>query len=191
MCARYYTSCCTQQHCLMHFIAHSQVCSQDTLKHIPHHTLKYTPHCTGWDTPSLHENMLPSKLSRRSQVHSKYDDPKYPSEYVLKQTPDHALKNDPNYTRWHTPNLRGCTLLSKLSWCSQVHSEYEAPKRTSQYVLKYTSEHDLNMLPSTLQECSQVCLQLCSQVHSQACCQELSQLHWMAYSQPAKLYAPR
>jgi len=64
---------------------------------------------------------LPSKLSRRSQVHSEYA-PKYTSEYVLKYTPEHALKDAPNCTRWHTPSLLDCTFPSKLSRRSQAHS---------------------------------------------------------------------
>ena len=45
----------------------SQVSSQDALKHTPEHALKYTIALD--DTPSLLDYTLPSKLSRRSQVH--------------------------------------------------------------------------------------------------------------------------
>jgi len=58
------------------------------------------------DTPSLHDYTLPSQLTSCSQVHS---------EYVLKYTPGHALKDAPNCTRWHTPSLLGSTLPSTLS----------------------------------------------------------------------------
>jgi len=96
MCARYYTSCCIQQNCPMHFIARSQalkmlsstlpialedalqayltipsqVSSQHCLKHTPEYTLQYTPNCTRWHTPSLLDCVLPSKLSRQCQAHS-------------------------------------------------------------------------------------------------------------------------
>jgi len=50
--------------------------------------------------------MLPSQLTRCSQVHSEYD---------LKYTAGHAFKDAPNCTRWHTPSLLGSTLPSTLS----------------------------------------------------------------------------
>ena len=71
MCARYYTSCCIQQNCQMHFIARSQVSSQNALKHTPEYALKYTPNCTRWNTPSLLDCTLPSMLARRSEAHSR------------------------------------------------------------------------------------------------------------------------
>jgi len=49
----------------------SQVSSQDALKHTPEHALKFTPNCTQWHTPGLLDCTLPSKLSRRSQAHSR------------------------------------------------------------------------------------------------------------------------
>jgi hypothetical protein len=97
MCARYYTSCCMQQHCPMHFIAcpralktlssrllstlsnmlpawwtiHYQVSSQIALNRTPEYALKYTPNCTRWHAPSRLDYTLPSELSRRSQAHSR------------------------------------------------------------------------------------------------------------------------
>jgi hypothetical protein len=85
---------------------HSQVSSHDALKHIPQHTLKYTPNCTRWHTPSL--------LDIHCQSHSKYV-PKYTSEYVFKYTPGHTLKDAPNSTQCHTPSLFDCTLPRMLS----------------------------------------------------------------------------
>ena len=49
----------------------SQVCSQDALNHTAEHALKYTPNCTWLHTRSLLVYTLPSKLSRRSQLHSR------------------------------------------------------------------------------------------------------------------------
>jgi len=49
----------------------SQVSSQDAPKHTPGHALKDAPNCTRWRTPSLLDCTLPSKLSRRSQAHSR------------------------------------------------------------------------------------------------------------------------
>jgi len=43
---------------------HSQVSSQDALKHTLEHAHKYTPDCTRWHTLSLLDYTLPSKLSR-------------------------------------------------------------------------------------------------------------------------------
>ena len=49
----------------------SQVSSQNTLKHTPEYALKYTSNYTWCHNPSLLEYMLPSELSRCSQVHSR------------------------------------------------------------------------------------------------------------------------
>jgi len=137
LCAWYYTSCCIQQNCQMHFIARSQVSAQDALKHTPEHALKYTPNCTRWHSQ-------PAWL------------------YAPTHTPEYAPKYTSNCTRWLTPSLLDYTLPSKLSRCSQVHSEY-TPKYTSVYVLKYTPEPPLKDAPN------------CSRWHSQ----------------PARLYAPK
>jgi len=143
MCARYYTSCCIQQHCQMHFIARSQVSSQDDLK-----TISSTlPTMLSNTLPIALNDILPGCLTICSQVHSEYEAPKYTSEYILKYTPEHTLKDAPNCTRWDTAILLGCTLQSKLSRRSQAHSRAR------------------------------------SQVHSQ--------LHSMTHSQPAWLYTPK
>jgi hypothetical protein len=70
-------------------------------------------------TPSLLDYMLPSKHSRHSQLHSEYI-PKYTSEYVLKYTSGHVFQDAPNCTRWHTPSLLHCKLPIKLSRRSQL-----------------------------------------------------------------------
>jgi len=70
------------------------------------------------DTASLHDYTLPRQLTRCSQVHS---------QYVLKYTPGHDLKDAPNCTRWHTPSLLDCTLPNQLSGCSQAHSRARCP----------------------------------------------------------------
>ena len=49
----------------------SQVSSHNNLKHTPDHAFKYTPSCTRWHTPSLLDCTFRSKLSRRSQSHSR------------------------------------------------------------------------------------------------------------------------
>jgi hypothetical protein len=43
---------------------HSQVSSQDPLKHTPENALKDAPNCTRWHTPSLLDCMLPNTLPR-------------------------------------------------------------------------------------------------------------------------------
>ena len=90
------------------------------------------------DVPDI---TLPSNLSSSSQV---------TSEYVMKYTSELAVKNAPTYTRWHTPGLLGCMLLSALRVRSQVHTEY-AWKHTSEYVLKYTPGHALKNVRSCTQ----------------------------------------
>jgi len=90
---------------------------------------------------------LPSKLSRRSQVHSEYT-PKYTSEYVLKYTPRHALKETPNCTRWYTSSLLDCTLPITLDGtlpaCWTVRSQV-----SSQDTPKYTTSTLQSIPPST------------------------------------------
>src|SRR5882757_7630441 len=49
----------------------SQLSSQDTPKYTPGHALKDAPNCTRWHPPSLLDCTLPSKLSKRSQAHSR------------------------------------------------------------------------------------------------------------------------
>jgi len=90
----------------MHFIARSQVRSEvhSWLHSIAHSqpAWLYAPNCTRWHTPSLLDCTLPialdgapqpawitlpTKLSRRSQVHS---------EYAGKYTPGDALQDAPN-----------------------------------------------------------------------------------------------
>ena len=103
---------------------------------------------------------LPSKLSKRSQVHSEYA-PKYTSVYVLEYTPGRAPKEAPNCTRWHTPSVLDYTLPSKLSRRSQEHLWVRtqvhlrvALKYTPEYVLKYTPNctrwHTPSLLDCTL-----------------------------------------
>jgi hypothetical protein len=76
--------------------------------------------------------MLPCKLSRRSQLHSEY-------------APKYTL----NCSRWHTPSMRDCTLLSKHSRHSHVHNRV-ALKYTSQHVLKYAPNCTRWYTPSLL-----------------------------------------
>jgi len=174
VCARYYTSCCIQQNCQMHFIARSQALKtlSNTLPSTFSSTLPIalddtlpacltirsqvssqdTLNCTQWHTLSLLDYTLPSKLSRRSQLHSMaHSQPAWlyvskkalktlpialkgtlpafltvrsqvSSQDALNHTPEHALKYTTNCTRWHTPSLLDYTLLSKLSRRSQLHS---------------------------------------------------------------------
>ena len=77
---------------------------------------------------------LSSKLSRHSQVHSRacsqelfqlhsmtHSQPAwlFAPTYTLR----HALKDAPNFTRWHTPSQLYHTLPSELSRRSQAHSQ--------------------------------------------------------------------
>jgi len=68
-CAWLYTPNCSRWHTPSLLDLRSQVSSQDTPKHTSGHALKDTSKCTRWHTPSLLDCMLPSKLSRHSQVH--------------------------------------------------------------------------------------------------------------------------
>jgi hypothetical protein len=147
-------------------------------------------------TPSLLDYMPPSIHSRRSQVLTEYA-PKHTSEYVLKYTPGHALKDARRCARWHTHSMLDYTLPSKSSRRTQVHSEY-APNYT-EYILKHTPGHDLKDAPNcirwhtpSLVYCTLPRkLSICSEAHSRERSQVHSQLHSMTHSLPAWLYAPK
>jgi len=141
MCALYYTSCCIQQNYRMHFIEYYQVrsevhswlhsivnsnpawhtlptnlsrfsqvhskyapkyTSKYILKYTPVHALKDSINCTWWHSPSLLDCTLPSKLSSTLPR-------------TLSRTLPIALDGK--------CSLLDYTLASKLSRCSQAHSQ--------------------------------------------------------------------
>ena len=59
--------------------------------------IKYASNSTQSHILSLHDSMLPDKLSRSVQVHSKYV-PKYTSKDIFKYPLEHVLKNAANCT---------------------------------------------------------------------------------------------
>jgi len=156
---------CPRQHLPACLTVRSQVCSQDALKHTPENALNDAPNCTRWHTPSLLNCTLPSKLSRRSQAHSRACSQGHyqlhsmtlpawlsvrsqvSSQDVLKHTPENALKHTPNCTRWHTAGLLDCMIPSKLSRRSQAHSWARS---------QVHSQLHLMTLPACMTECSQV-----------------------------------
>jgi len=94
---KYYTLCCIQQYSRIHFIACSEVGSQDVLKYTPKYNQKYASKSTQSHILSLLDSMLPGMLSRSIQVHSKYIS-SYTSKDILMYTSEHALNNTPNCT---------------------------------------------------------------------------------------------
>jgi len=93
---------------------HFQVYSQDSAKHAIEHTLKFTPSCTWWHTPSLlYYYMLCTMLARHCQVHT---------EYTQKFNPRHTLQDPSNCAWWVTSSLREWPLLRKFSKDFQSHS---------------------------------------------------------------------
>jgi len=123
--ASYYTLWCNQQHSPIHFIAWSEVSSQDALNYTPEYDFKYASNSTQCHILSLLDSMLPGELSRSVQIHSKYV-PRYTSKDTLMYTSEHALKNTPNCTWWYT----------RSHICSYVGSQ-DALKHTSKQALKY------------------------------------------------------
>jgi hypothetical protein len=137
--------------CQMHFVTYAQVHSevhsevQSQLRSMAHfqlawpmlpskllrHSQVHSKYVLKY-TSSLLDYMLPNKLSVYSQIHSGYT-PKYTSEYILKYTPGHASQDSPNFTRWHTPCVLDCT-----------------PPTCSQDTLKYTSNCTWWYIPSLL-----------------------------------------
>ena len=107
--AWYYTSCCIQQNCQMHFIALAQVRSE---VHSWLHSIVHSQ--PAWLN-------LPTDSWGRFQVHCKYA-PKYTSEYVLKHTAGHAAMDAHTCTRWHTVSLLDCTLPYQRTRSYQAHS---------------------------------------------------------------------
>jgi len=192
-----------------------------TSLHAPKYALKYTLDCTRWHTPSLLDCTLPSKLSRRSQLHSMaHSRPTWlcAPKWALKTLPiafDDTLsacltvrsqvssQDAPNCTRWHTLSLLDCTLPSKLSRRSQLHSMAH-----SQPAWLYAPKWALKTLPIAHDDTLSACLTVHSQVSSQdalnctrwhtpglldctfpGTLSRRSQLHSMAHSLPAWLYA--
>jgi len=174
---------------------HSEVSSQDALKHIPEHALKYTPNCTRLHTPSLLDYMSPSTLSRRSQVHSEYAS-KYTSQYILMYTPGHALKD--------LPVPLDSTLPACLTIRSQV-SPRDAPKCTPSMLPSTPSTFWRTLLgmlsrtlPIALDGTLPAWLTVRSQVSSQDALEHTpenalkytpNRTRW--HSQPISLYAPK
>jgi hypothetical protein len=128
--AIYYTLCCIQRYSQMHFFACSQVRSQDVLKYTPEYDFKYASNSTQLHNLSILDSMLPGKLRRSVQVHSKYV-PRYTSKDILKYTSKHAFNNAPNCTWWGTH--------------SDIYS-YGG----SQDALKQTSKNALNYVPNCM-----------------------------------------
>jgi len=89
------------------------------------------------DTSCLLDYTLPSKLSRRSQVHYEYA-PKYTSKYLLKSMISRTL-----------PNVLNGTLPACLTVRSQASSQ-DALKHTPEYALRYTPNCTRWYTPSLL-----------------------------------------
>ena len=120
----------------------SHIRSHDALNHTPEHALKFTPNCTRWHTPSLLDNPLPSKLSKRSQSHSQLHSMTH-SQHTWLYPPNSALKTLsitlPSMLSSTTPIALDGTLPACLPVRSQVSSK-DTPRITSGYAPKYTSE---------------------------------------------------
>jgi len=151
----------------MHFIARSQVIVHSQIIEHSQVIVRSQVHSEvhSWFHWIVHSQSawltLPSKPPRRCQVHS---------EYVVKYTPEHALKEAPNCTRWLPPSLLDCTcsstppstfsstlpsMLSKthpialdgaLLACLTVRFQV-----SSQDTLKYSPEHALKYTPNCTQ----------------------------------------
>jgi len=130
-----------------------------TSLHAPKYTLKHTPDCTRLYTASLLDGTLPTKLSRRSQVHSEYapSTARVRSEYAPS-----TLRVRSEYAPSTLPSTPPCwfssTLLHMLTRmlplaldgtqpaCLTVHSQ-----TSSQEALKHTPEHALKYTPNCTQ----------------------------------------
>jgi len=127
-----YTTDCARLYTPSLLDLHSEVSSQDTLKYTPSTPPSTLPGILSRTLPIALDDTLPACLTILSQVSSQ-DSPMYTCKYVLKYTPELALQDAPNCTRWHTPCLLDCTLPSILSRCSQnalKHTPKHAPKCT-------------------------------------------------------------
>jgi len=76
--------------------------SQDTLKHTVKHTLRYTPNCIWWHTPSLLDYSIPTTSSRYSHFHSEYTT-MYTSESVSSTLPNAVDGTLAAYLALHSP----------------------------------------------------------------------------------------
>jgi hypothetical protein len=114
-------------HCMLpsKLLWYSWVYFQDAHKYTPKYNLNYASNSTQLHIPRLLDSMLPGKLSRSIQVHSKYV-PMYTSKDILKYTFEHALNNVLNCRWWYTRSYL----------CSYLGSQ-AALKNTSKLALKY------------------------------------------------------
>jgi hypothetical protein len=135
---KYYTLCCILQYSRIYFIACSEVGYQDVLMYTPAYNLKYASNSTQSHILSLLDSMLPGKLSRSVQVHSKYV-PRYTSKDILKYTSEHAFNNAPNCTWWYTHS----------HICSYLGSQ-DALKNVPNCMTWYTPNLLGSILPSLL-----------------------------------------
>ena len=107
----------------------------------------------------------------------------------------HPPKYTPDCTRLHTPSQLDCTPQSKLSRCSEAHSQARSQLPIalddtlpacltirSPVISQEAPNYTLSTLPSTPPSTISV--------HSWACSQGRFQLHTMAPSQPTWLYSP-
>ena len=83
-CAQAHSRACSQVHSQLHYqptwLYTSKYGLKTLSKYPPEYTLKYSPNCTRCHTPILLDYMLPSMLSRCSQVHSQARSPLHSPE---------------------------------------------------------------------------------------------------------------
>jgi len=69
---------------------------------------------------------------------------------ALKHTPEHALKDAPTCTRWHTRSLLDNTIPMKLTRCSQAHSRARSQVHTQFHSMPYSQSTWLHAPKYTL-----------------------------------------
>jgi len=111
---------CTQQYSAVHSWLRSIAHSQPAWLTLPNTLSRCSPVLSENPPQYTSEYALKYTSEYTLKYTSKYT-LKYSSKYAPKYSPKHALKYPSNCTRWHTPSLLECTLLSKLSRHSQVH----------------------------------------------------------------------
>jgi len=133
--------------------------SQDALEHTSKHTFKYTPNCTRWHTPSLHECRLPSKLPRSSQAYSQTRSQIYFQLHLMTHTQPawlYPLKYTPSMLPGTPRSTFSSTLPGMLSSTLPVALNRSLPACLtvwspvcSQDALKHTPEHALKYTPNS------------------------------------------
>ena len=106
----------------------------------------YASNHTQYHIPRLLYSMLPSKIWRCFQVHSKYF-PRYTTKYIPKYNSQQVLKDAAIYTEWYI-HSHICSVVGSQD--ALKHTSKHAHKYVANYMTWYTPTQLGSILPSLL-----------------------------------------